>query len=576
MDTEPAFNVQELFPLHLARIVGSQLEAKVDAAADTVYLDPERQYLPKFPTRKLPLLQTMRLMDLYFDLLWGWFRGRYKIPYALLECDSTSGTYALTDHRRYPAGIVTFRSPFQMPEEHVWTWRHHLIAGDNGDLSDTEVFVFIQVRPGEAAGTIQDGIHPESTLRMPPESLAYARSIRQPQLERPTEARPDQLPVAETDSAYVSLSGHTHAQLVQQVGPNLIYAQLLDVLRAHDMCMPYQAPQHFFTNLCHDMPLLKPGVPDPNDDMEFFETVDGIFLPRPCFAPSSAADRRWRLYALLRWSEPSRWVHKESNTLMGGAYAVKWAVLLLILLRVNELVLADPEGRRPSYYRDIEPPPVFSSRDSDELRMTAEELYDALKDSMDVLESTLPERSHIVDHESTASDMVLEADDVKWHEIQLVLDEWSERGIEPEPVTVPQASRAHGSATGKKRQADQGQSPPKKTQKTGANRRGRRVPNAQSARPARGGRRRGKGRKTRATRSAAKGKSESPEAIASSESSTAEEPVEGSGSETDGPDDDDEEGNTVEDQASNATVSVNPESAKSAEPSSLRRSARRR
>ncbi|KAG9076712.1 hypothetical protein FS749_011477, partial [Ceratobasidium sp. UAMH 11750] len=88
-------------------------------------------------------------------------------------------------------------------------------------------------------------------------------------------------------------------------------------------------------------------------------------------------------------------------------------------------MLGDLEGLQPLYYGNIKGLPVFSAQDSNKLRMLAEELHDMLKDSTEALELTLLERSNIVNHELSASDMVLEADDIKWDEIQPVLDEWS-------------------------------------------------------------------------------------------------------------------------------------------------------
>ncbi|KAG9079091.1 hypothetical protein FS749_008838 [Ceratobasidium sp. UAMH 11750] len=260
---------------------------------------------------------------------------------------------------------------------------------------------------------------------MPPESLACARCVEQPEEAQPMEARPDELPMAPKDGAYMSLPEAIHAQLIVQVGPNSIYAQLLDALRSHDLCMPYQAPQHHFINLRHGMLLLMAGIPGPDDHLEFMTTDEGTFLPRPFFAPSTTEDRIWWLYALLRWCDSMRWEHDASKTLMGGPYAVKWPILVLILLRLNEITLRNPEGPRPSYYGDVIPPPLFSTRDSDELQMAAEELHDAIRRSIDLLDSSLQERSRITKPGSTASDIDIDVDDIQWHEIPLERDEWT-------------------------------------------------------------------------------------------------------------------------------------------------------
>ncbi|KAG8733027.1 hypothetical protein FRC10_000471 [Ceratobasidium sp. 414] len=355
-----------------------------------------------------------------------------------------------------------------MTEEDVWAWRHFVLNGQAGLLSDLHVFRYLQPRPGQFEISLREEIHPQSELRFPPESLAYARYLVHSHEAADQHERPDELPAVKVGEPYQSLTDETQADLTMAVGDSTIYARLLNILREHDEQWPYQPPETAFLNLRHGMPLLKPGSPAHDTHVSHFVQDSNGFLPRQFFATSNTKDKVWRLYALLRWCEPSNWRHQPSGTLMAGPYGIKWPVLVIIFLRLNELLLANREGPRPAY--DAEFQPEISKRDSDDIRIMAEELFEALQGSSESLSKTVQERSPPEEPSGPSGLQGFNENDlsqVVYLGAPILMNEWEENDIVPEPVPRTGGVRkpVMKSST-KKRAAESGASPPKKSQKT--------------------------------------------------------------------------------------------------------------
>lgn len=74
---------------------------------------------------------------------------------------------------------------------------------------------------------------------------------------------------------------------------------------------------------------------EPPVDEAFIEHLNGWWLSDGFFQE----DERWSMGAVSQWLRSGIWVHRPTNTLFGGPYGFKWAVLLLLKAHwsINEL-----------------------------------------------------------------------------------------------------------------------------------------------------------------------------------------------------------------------------------------------
>lgn len=83
------------------------------------------------------------------------------------------------------------------------------------------------------------------------------------------------------------------------------------------------------------------------------EHLGGWWLPEEYFARSLEQD--WSVSALSRWVQSGIWLHKPTETLFGGPYGFKWAVLLLTraLWSLNELEEGRPCPHPPPLHDNV-------------------------------------------------------------------------------------------------------------------------------------------------------------------------------------------------------------------------------
>ncbi|KAG8677911.1 hypothetical protein FRC08_018223 [Ceratobasidium sp. 394] len=331
------------------RAIGPHLNVNMENVASCVRGDPCRDFKPIFPQRVLPEPQLARQLDLWFNATWKYYGGQGDMPYNLLEEDTKSKTFALTDPRRYPRSCSTIQSPYVMNSEHLMAWRAHITLGENGQLAPETDFIFIQPRPGKYEHTSRDSIHPDAeSIRYPAESLLYARWIDWVQADR------RDLPEFHTATVYRSLSKAQERRILrsgEKLGVSLEKITHLFVALANfDAVGPYQADVPVWTTRKAALPLLPEQDPRPTDGVDYLNVVDLIFLPPQFYNPGDVSTaQKWALYRLLLWCDPSNWMHAQSNTLVGGPYGIKWPILVLIVLLVNMRWARHVESLRPAW-----------------------------------------------------------------------------------------------------------------------------------------------------------------------------------------------------------------------------------
>jgi hypothetical protein len=140
-------------------------------------------------------------------------------------------------------------------------------------------------------------------------------------------------------------------------------------------------------------PHLKSDIPSATVVISGFHNEEG-FLHCNFFDPSSPEKLKWSLEPCLKWVAPENWMHMASGTLEGGPYGVKWAVLMLVHIRINMLTF---EGiakhalgiRKLEYYDALHP--EFLRREEGIWNLAAQTLGEALVSSVGRLMESLPE-----------------------------------------------------------------------------------------------------------------------------------------------------------------------------------------
>jgi hypothetical protein len=148
------------------------------------------------------------------------------------------------------------------------------------------------------------------------------------------------------------------------------------------------------------MPHLRKRLPNPDTGLSHFY-MDGGFVHELLFNYLDPGHLPFSLGRCLEWVEPNNWIHRESGTLEGGPYGCKWAVLLLVHLRIN--VVAITSGHLPPYH-SADMPAEFVPRDLAQLNASIAHLSRALEEATEHLQGSLPERTGLVDQHALADD----------------------------------------------------------------------------------------------------------------------------------------------------------------------------
>ena len=147
------------------------------------------------------------------------------------------------------------------------------------------------------------------------------------------------------------------------------------------------------------MPHLKPEIPTDQEGVKHFLTVKGR-LPPAFFDFSDPAYQETCLHATLNWCRPENFKHPLSDTLMGGPFSLKWAVLILGHLELNvQSACMDISGARAHYAAISERVDVqFSETDKSRIRHAINSLAHAVRTSTVRLDETLAEREILDPH----------------------------------------------------------------------------------------------------------------------------------------------------------------------------------
>ncbi|QRV99163.1 hypothetical protein RhiJN_27182 [Ceratobasidium sp. AG-Ba] len=476
---QPALNLRDSFSRHLINILGPSLSSDLHSASPSIIAHPETLE-PVFPSDELELLPTMRLLDLFFQTSWSYCGGHGSVPYALLEQDSRSQTYALTMLELYPEGETVLCDPFFMNPDSVWSWRDRLIAPGPQDGPKAQPWRFYQPSPGVYESGSRKHPYDPDHYRLPPESLHYAR-LQHAREESPLSPRADGLPLIESYNAFTSLSQEQTDQMVRLFGPDSVFSELTMKLRAFNNAFPPHMELNHFQSLRADMPLIISNRdPEPHETYEHLALIDMTYLPESFFTEGRIAGRSCDLFDMLNWCDHRHWTNDNQEILLGGPYGVKWPVIILLVLGNNDKILSDPQVDAPPFLRS--PDCSINARERRAILNVTMSFCTALDASTQELSSSIEDRrvvkpdQRVYHFQEADEDLIARA---SWNYIATGQDQWTEQGITPaHPTEVAEEEEPHAEQQtqppGKRSQVDAtGLSPPKKTPKTSQGRRGK-------------------------------------------------------------------------------------------------------
>ncbi|QRV87018.1 ubiquitin specific protease 25 [Ceratobasidium sp. AG-Ba] len=474
---QPALDMRNSFSRFLINIMGPSLSTDLHSASPSIIAHPETLE-QVFPPDELELLPTMRLLDLFLQTSWSYCGGHGSIPYALLEQDSKSQTYALTKLELYPKGETVIRDPFFMDADSVQNWQKHLIVQGTQDAAKVKPWRFYQPSPGVYESHIRHYPYDPDHYRLPPESLHYAH-LQHARGESPLLPRHDGLPLVESHTKFTSLSQDQTEQMLRTFGPGSVFTDLTEKLRAFNHAFPPHMELSHFQSLRADMPfILSNRDPEPDETHELLVLVDQIYLPKSFFTEGKIQGQPCDLFEMLNWCDHRHWMNENQEVLLGGPYGVKWLVIVLLVLGNNERILNNPDISSPLFLGS--PDCNISARERRAIMNVATSFCAALDASTHALLSSMEDRrvikpdQRIYHFQQADEDLIARA---SWNYIATGQDQWTEQGIipahptegegaedsHPEEHTRQPGKRSHGDTTG--------QSPPKKTPKIGQGRR---------------------------------------------------------------------------------------------------------
>ncbi|QRV88408.1 hypothetical protein RhiJN_16426 [Ceratobasidium sp. AG-Ba] len=434
--------------------------------ASVVYGDPLRGFLPVLPDRNVPEQQLPGQLDLYFAAHWRAAGGSGRPPYDLLQEDSMSGRYALTDENRYPEDIPEkeIMSPYDMAHDIQLSWKQFLNDGDAGRLDPGRRFVFLQASPGiyhlnPLRRPVQGAL-----LAYPPESHAYAQ-FNEIQLRG---RRDDGLPLCREGHHYCSFLDGVFERLAALIGSEdeeLRY--LLAAVDLHDAAVPPHISSDGFDEHKERIPIFGSGYPEADETLEYLELLDDFVLPEAVYRAKGGKNNIYALSNLIASCDADVWKHERSGALYGGPYGLKWPVTVLVVLAHNRAMIQNGKLVKGAF-QNAKIAPSFSESASQALDRTASKLLEAVKESIELLSSSVNERrpsepsgpTWLRDPNAEIPEWVV-ANPVR------AMNDWEIADKDPEPPVTA------GIRAPIKRRADHGISPPtKRSRGSGRGKRG--------------------------------------------------------------------------------------------------------
>ncbi|QRV89281.1 ubiquitin specific protease 25 [Ceratobasidium sp. AG-Ba] len=349
VESQAFLDAQDAYIGWATRTIGPHLVTSIGEVASSVYGDPNRDYRPVFPKRQMPEPQLRRQLDIWMNAYWRYSGGQGDVPYDLLEQDSRTGQFALTDSRRYPVGVGYIQSPFKMPDDHLTSWATHIKRAEWGELSENEEFAFKQPRPGLHILCSPQHIHPQAgSIAYPPESLLYAR--------RRENVRAERRDVFESTTGlpYRSLSPQQQKHILDILPTDSRYIahRLLTALQDYDDQGPVQMPIQRWENLvtkASPLPFVPTSTPDPYVGMQFLRVDNEMFLSKDFVAPPAGQEHSWSIWALICFAQHPLWQDKVTPVIYGGPCGFKWAVLATLAAKSTFSRLRS-RGKKPKWF----------------------------------------------------------------------------------------------------------------------------------------------------------------------------------------------------------------------------------
>ncbi|CCO37250.1 hypothetical protein BN14_11405 [Rhizoctonia solani AG-1 IB] len=365
----------------------------IECPNPTVIGAPGHSNRPILPSPPDILQQEQRNLHEYFKALLQWQGGVDSVPYSMIAEQNSKGEYDIVSHHVYPSGASQFQSPFEMTAEETRIWTNHILEGDRMQIPEERRFQFDLPRPGLRVNAYQSQRAPQAKIQFLPHALAYARILNSYSIECPS-PRTDQLPIFQSyDVPYSSLTPEDFAGFKACVRRSQKCVDMLEALNEFDICFPVHAGVDVWRARSKDMPHLKSQPPSPSSSVDHL-VADRGWLPPECY-DASHPDYYWKgIVRLLAWSHPRNLTHSKTNTLLGGPYGAKWAVLLLCHIQINVYALEANWDEAVDYYGDlaVRGKVYFLDRDHEQLQIAIEAMTAALTDSTINLRSSMDQR----------------------------------------------------------------------------------------------------------------------------------------------------------------------------------------
>ncbi|KAG8703783.1 hypothetical protein FRC11_010446, partial [Ceratobasidium sp. 423] len=358
--------------------LGSSLCSSLKCPGPVVYPNIAKENHPVCPQEAVSVAENRQ-----------WQGGGVDVPYGLIAADGESEVYAIVRREVMPLGYSVMRNPLIMEEEELRAWVRHLRAGDNDVIPAEQRFQFTEPRPGHRFEEPVVSRPDSSELSYHPCAWAYAWYVSDLSESEPP-VRNDGLPCHSSDwDPYISITEAVMVGINSTLTPEDPVFNLVAALDSHDKAFPVEATPYDWTDRVSNMPHLKSTLPIPDSGLEHFEPGNGWFLGA-LLDFMDPQHFQCSITAIANWCNAQQWRHEPSGTLLGGYLGVKWAVLIIILLRINIARFTHQHDEFVEYYGPDAP--GFIDRDIQTVNFALRNLLEALQDSTAKLGSSLPAR----------------------------------------------------------------------------------------------------------------------------------------------------------------------------------------
>ncbi|KAG8755686.1 hypothetical protein FRC11_005875 [Ceratobasidium sp. 423] len=392
LGTTEAFQSMQHFAAFTAKYIGSALCISTECPGAVVTGDTDRDNYPLLPDEAPTLAQDQRNLFDFFSAVMQWQGGGPVVPYEQIQREAESDQWNIVPQTSLPSGVSYLRNPMLMSRTEVGIWRSYIRAGRNSEIPGPVRFQFKLRQPNDPSDNPNELRPTGSILSYGPDALQYRRFLNRFPTAKP-QKRSDNLPLFNIgDPVYNSFNRGLMEDYRKALGASDPATQLLDLVDEHDECYPRYATETNWADRVAYMPHLKRTPPGPNESINQLFPEDG-WLPIEFYDFREPKHFLTGLVRTLEWCMPKSWKHAPSDTLLGGPFGVKWAVIVLLHVRLNaNIVQADFKRARMHYGSN--PTVEFSSRDITQLDSAIIKVAGALRDSIARLSQSKQQRMY--------------------------------------------------------------------------------------------------------------------------------------------------------------------------------------